>query len=329
MPLISVITSVYNVERFVRQCLESVIAQTFRDWEFIVIDDGATDGSGAICDECAAADSRIKVIHKKNTGLSDSRNMGIEMASADIIGFVDSDDWIEPDMFEKMYHAITDTGADIAVCGLFKDYPGKSIAKCPVKKTAVLDRDSALSLILEDKIVFSFVWDKFYRKEVITEKMPSVMYEDYATLPKWFANAKKVVLCSTPLYHYRQRQGSIEHHVNPQRGLDFFNAELGRYRFITENGLLPERHDFFRNRVLRIGVKMAKEISRTGRSVEELLDYVEPIRSALYSCLPADRKYLKRRNRRRLRRLMEDPEKFIRLAIFTGKFKIEKHRRLF
>ena len=329
MPIVSVIAPVYNVERFVAQCIESVIAQTFQDWELILIDDGATDRSGAICDEYAAKDSRIKVVHKKNTGISDSRNIGVRMAEADIIGFIDSDDWVEPEMFRKMYDTITSTGADIAVCGVFRDYPGKRMAKCPLKKDAVLTRDEALFLILEDRKIFSYVWDKFYRKEMLVEEMPSRMYEDYATTLKWFSHARSIAICNVPLYHYRQRQGSIDHHVNPQRSVDFFRAEQDRYKFIIDNDFLPKYQHFFRNKVLKIGVKMAKEASRCGMKPEEILSYVEQIRASLPAYLPLDRKLVKSRNRRRLRILLADPMKFIHRAIFTGKFKIERHHKMF
>ncbi len=329
MPLVSIIVPVYNVERFVAQCIESVIAQTFRDWELILIDDGATDRSGAICDEYAATDDRIKVIHKANTGLSDSRNLGIEIASAGIIGFIDSDDWVEPDMFEKMYGTIMKTGADIAVCGVFKDYPGKSTAKCPLKHDEVLTRDQALFLIMDDRRIFSYVWDKFYRKEILVEKMPSRMYEDYATTPKWFSHARTVAICNVPLYHYRQRQGSIDHHIDPQRSVDFFSAEKDRYKFIIDNGFLPEHQHFFRNKVLKMGVKMAKEASRCGRKPEEILSYVEQIRASLPEYLPVDRKLIHARKRRRLRILLKDPMRFIRMAIFTGKFIFERHPKMF
>ena len=329
MPLVSIIAPVYNVERFVAQCIESVIAQTFQDWEFILIDDGATDRSGIICDEYAAKDRRIKVVHKANTGLSDSRNLGLGMASADIISFIDSDDWMEPDMLEKMYRTLMDTGADIAVCGVFKDYPGKRTFKCPLKQDTMLTRDQALFLIMDDKRIYSYVWDKLYRKEMLVEKMPSRMYEDYSTTPKWFSHAKSVAICNVPLYHYRQRKGSIDHHVNPQRSVDFFRAEQERYKFLVDNDLLPEYQHYFRNKVLRIGVRMAKEASRCGRSTEELLKYVEPIRESVAAYLPADRRLLKSKNCRRLNILLKDPAKFIRRAIFTGNFKIESHPKMF
>ena len=96
--LISIITPVYNVEQYLRQCIESIIMQDFQDWELILVDDGSTDKSGVICDEYALKEERIRVLHKENSGQADSRNVALQLAKADLIGFVDSDDWIESDM---------------------------------------------------------------------------------------------------------------------------------------------------------------------------------------------------------------------------------------
>lgn len=169
-PEISVITAVYNIGKYLGQCLDSMLAQTFHEWELIVIDDGSTDDSPAICDEYAARDSRIRVVHKANTGLSDSRNLGIGMAKADIIGFIDSDDWIEPDMFGTLYHTLIDSGADIAVCGIYKAYRNSSKVKLPCHGIVTYTRDEALDIILEDRKINSYVWNKLYRKEVLKEK---------------------------------------------------------------------------------------------------------------------------------------------------------------
>jgi glycosyltransferase involved in cell wall biosynthesis len=117
IPLISIITPVYNVEQYLPQCIESVINQTFQNWELLLIDDGSTDRSGIICDEYALKDERIRVLHKENSGQSDSRNMALLLAKAELIGFVDSDDWLEPDMYAMLYRTLINCQADIAICG--------------------------------------------------------------------------------------------------------------------------------------------------------------------------------------------------------------------
>ena len=328
-PKISVITAVYNTEKYLAECFDSMLRQTLKEWEFIVVDDGSTDGSPAICDKYAAKDSRIKVIHKANSGLSDSRHVGMDVAKADIIGFIDSDDWIEPDMFETLYNALVDSEADISTCGRYMDYVNKSKVQLPCKGTTIYNRDAALDIILEDKHIYSYVWDKLFRKEVLLERMPSMLYEDYATTFKWISHASKVVAVGKPLYHYRQRQGSILNSSNLQREIDFFSADIARYHYIVEHNLIPERHEFFRNRVLRIGLGAAKKICRSANDKDVIKGNVLKIRDMLIPYLPADSKIFKRKNRRRLRKLMENPDRFIKAMQFTGHFKFEPKHRYF
>ncbi len=319
-PKISVITAVYNIDKYLGQCLDSMLAQTFQEWELIVIDDGSTDTCPAICDEYAARDSRIRVVHKANTGLSDSRNLGIEMAKADIVGFIDSDDWIEPDMFETLYNTMLETGADITICGIYKAFRNKSKVKLPCHGIVTYSRDEGLYQILDDRKMNSYVWNKLYKKEVLIEKMPSRMYEDHATVYKWFLHASKIVAIGKPLYHYRQRDGSIDHHVNPQRSIDFFTSEIERYKYIIDHNHLPQYHEYFRSRLLKIGVQMAKEVSRCGIESEKVNHFVLKIRDMLIPFLPADKKLMKRRHRRRLEKLISDPYKFIRSMQFSDHF---------
>ena len=121
-PIISVIIPIYNVEEFLPKCIDSVLNQTLKNVEIILVDDGSTDNSSIICDEYALLDNRITVIHKKNEGLSASRNIGIDVAKGNYLAFVDSDDWIEESMFEIMYNTIVTNDADMVVCNYYEDY---------------------------------------------------------------------------------------------------------------------------------------------------------------------------------------------------------------
>ena len=121
--LISVIVPVYNVEQYLKKCVDSIVNQTYKNLEIILVDDGATDSSGEICDELEKLDNRIKVYHKENGGLSDARNYGVERATGSYVGFVDSDDYIDAEMYEKLYDAITKEAADVAECNLKIVYP--------------------------------------------------------------------------------------------------------------------------------------------------------------------------------------------------------------
>ena len=262
-PLISIITPVYNVEQYLRQCIESIIVQDFQDWELILVDDGSTDKSGAICDEYALIEGRIRVLHKENTGQADSRNVALRLAKADLIGFVDSDDWIESDMYSVLYHTLIKNQADIAICGYFQDYKNVSEASCATGELVVYNQDEALNLILEDKVIKSFLWDKLFRREVITDLLPkSYYYEDYATLFKWFINANRIVFCQKPEYHYRQRKGSTDHDADPRKKYHFFVAEQERYNYLQKHHLLLERSKEFAAKVVMTGIQETKGIAR-------------------------------------------------------------------
>ena len=119
-PLLSIIVPVYNVENYLQKCIDSILAQTLTDFELILVDDGSPDGCPALCDAAAAKDARVRVIHQKNGGLSAARNAGLDVARGAWIGFVDSDDYIAPEMYEKLYRAVQSTGADLALCDYAK-----------------------------------------------------------------------------------------------------------------------------------------------------------------------------------------------------------------
>ena len=128
MPKISIIVPVYNVEKYLEKCVRSILAQTFTDFELILVDDGSPDSSGAMCDQFAEQDQRVKVIHKENGGLSDARNAGIEIATGEYLGFVDSDDYIADDMYELLYTNIVKEDADLSICGIYDVYEGKELS---------------------------------------------------------------------------------------------------------------------------------------------------------------------------------------------------------
>ena len=122
-PSISIIIPVYKAEKYLHRCVDSVLAQTFTNFELILIDDGSPDNSGAICDEYAKQDGRVKVFHQKNQGVSVARNLGIEQAKGEWIAFIDSDDWVENTMYEEMYHTASLANADIAGCNFWEIFP--------------------------------------------------------------------------------------------------------------------------------------------------------------------------------------------------------------
>lgn len=274
-PLISIITPVYNVEQYLRQCIESIIVQDFQDWELILVDDGSTDKSGAICDEYALIEGRIRVLHKENTGQADSRNVALRLAKADLIGFVDSDDWIESDMYSVLYHTLIKNQADIAICGYFQDYKNVSEASCATGELVVYNQDEALNLILEDKVIKSFLWDKLFRREVITDLLPkSYYYEDYATLFKWFINANRIVFAKSR-NTITVNAKAVQIMMQILGKISFFVAEQERYNYLQKHHLLLERSKEFAAKVVMTGIQETKGIARHAKDREKDLYYIK------------------------------------------------------
>lgn len=207
--VLSIVVPVYNVKKYVQHCIESLINQTYTNLEIILVDDGSTDGSGILCDELAEKDKRIQVIHKPNGGLSDARNTGIDIASGKYIGFVDSDDWVSPDMYEKMLESMIKENADIVVCGWIEEFRDISRKKCPYPKS--LDKNQAMIELLNNITIADHAWDKLYRTHLFREIRYPIgkTYEDIRTTHRLFNLSEKIIFISEAFYHYRQRRGSI------------------------------------------------------------------------------------------------------------------------
>ena len=282
LPKISIIVPVYNMERYLHQCVDSILAQTFTEWELLLVNDGSKDSSGQICDEYAAKDPRVRVIHKANSGQADSRNIAIEMARAELIGFVDSDDWIEPDMYETLYDTMIKNDADISMCGHYYSYMHREKPSCSGGEVTVYDGREALKLIIEDRRIKSFLVDKLYKRGVIRELLPkSFFYEDYATLFKWFVGISRLAICESPKYHYRQRRGSTALDGHPRKKYHFFLAEKSRCTYLIEHGIFPEYHDRFIAKLVRVGLGQIKAILRHKDDKDAVREYIDLIKSEI------------------------------------------------
>lgn len=213
--MVSVIVPVYNVKSYLRKCLDSIVNQTYKELEILVIDDGSTDGCGQICDEYAKKDSRIKVFHTENKGLSCARNLGLDEAQGEWIGFADSDDWIEPDMYECLLGRAVETGADVVECGVYREYPGKRIED-QRQKRELSGLDAVYALLRRE--LTNTVWNKMWKKECFKNiRFPEGrVYEEWATTYKVFSSCNCVCSMDICLYHYFQRRGSLSrtHNMN-------------------------------------------------------------------------------------------------------------------
>ena len=216
---ISIIVPVYNVEKYLKECIESILSQTYKNIEIILIDDGSTDNSGKICDEYLKKDSRVKVIHKENGGLSDARNTGIEIASGKYIGFVDSDDYIAKDMYDFLYQNIKRENAEISGCNRFLVYENKIEIYGKKECYEVMDSQRAIEMLCTIGYIGVSAYTKLYEAKLFKDiRYPKgKINEDMYTTYKLFDKANRIVYDATPKYYYRQRSGSITNskNINP------------------------------------------------------------------------------------------------------------------
>lgn len=212
-PLISIIVPVYKVEKYIENCIKSLINQTYKNLEIILIDDGSPDRSGEICDKYASLDNRIKVFHFENGGVSAARNKGVEYAKGDYIGFVDSDDWVDHDMYETLFRLINEYTADIAICGYREIYPDK-VEEMSNKDIKVMNNLEALELNILNDIDYQICtapWNKLYKKEIVKNiKFPEgKVYEDIIFTTKALIESNKCVYQGISKYNYlAERTGS-------------------------------------------------------------------------------------------------------------------------
>lgn len=210
MDTVSIIIPVYKVERYLSQCVESVVKQTYQKLEIILVDDGSPDNCPAMCDAWGKKDERIRVIHKQNGGLSSARNAGLDVCTGEFIVFVDSDDWLEPDYVEKMLRAAVEHDADIVACSFVDEFEQSGATSLKQKEAFVGTTEQALALLYDQtRIIVAAM--KFYRRKIWqTMRFPvGKLYEDTLTTYKAFDIAERIAQIPDGLYHYRIREGSI------------------------------------------------------------------------------------------------------------------------
>lgn len=237
--LISVIVPVYNVEEYLPRCVDSILAQTYRNLEIILVDDGTKDHSDEICDAYAQKDPRIKVIHKENGGLSSARNAGIDAARGEYLAFVDSDDWIEPDMYAHMLSTARKYGVKL-VCGGRYDVSSrtgeKKVGLCPPRE-AVISGEELVRRIFLWESVDSAAWDKLYHRSLFREIRYPVgkICEDVPTTYRIALDAGKAAMCDKPFYNYFHRPGSITNASVSEKTFHFSEHTAAIYPYIRDN----------------------------------------------------------------------------------------------
>ena len=239
MPEISVIVPVYNVERYLTRCIDSILAQTYQNFELILVDDGSTDGSGTLCDSYMKKDSRIKVIHKKNGGLSDARNSGIDAAEGEFLSFIDSDDWVRPDFLNILHGNAVQYGADVSVVNLHKEYDDGRIEKLNRVSEELLSREEALQNLYRIGIYINVACNKLYKSALFSDIRYPVgkLHEDGFTTYKLLYKANRVYYSDADLYCYYQRSGSIMNQPFTERRLDEYEVYKERAEFFQREHL--------------------------------------------------------------------------------------------
>lgn len=223
MPSISVIVPVYQAEKFLRDCVESVRRQTFSDWELLLVDDGCTDGSPALCDELAREDDRIRVFHKeRNSGVSETRNVGLDHVRGTYIAFLDSDDQYEPQCLETLWNLRERAGADTAACAHLNLWPDGSETPEPVLPAGIYDadaiREKIVNPLLGDRLaqpVFNgFIWRYLFSAEIFDRlhlRYEGAYLEDELFLMEYFCHAQRLAVTEQPLYRYLINPNSATH----------------------------------------------------------------------------------------------------------------------
>ena len=234
---ISVIVPVYKVEHYLDRCVQSIVDQTYTNLEIILVDDGSPDRCPQICDAWAEKDSRVRVIHQKNGGLSDARNAGMAIATGERMGFVDSDDWIAPDMYQHLYDLLDADGSDIAACGVEMVWEDETPSRMLTKPgCCLLDQEQAMRAIIEESWLKQPVWYKLYKTALICDiPFPVGKYhEDVFWSYQAVARAQKVSVSDKIGYHYFQRSSSIMGEKYSLKRLDAVEAKRLRMHLVHE-----------------------------------------------------------------------------------------------
>ena len=235
--LISVIVPIYNTEKYLKRCIDSILQQTYKNLEIILIDDGSTDGSLEICNKYKNEDNRIRVIHTENGGVSRARNLGLENANGDFISFIDSDDYIDEDMYSKLYKEITNCDVDFLIFNAYCNYDFEHIS-------GIITKEQAFYYILDKDKFRGYICNKFYKKSILKQQRFNediYICEDLLFNCEYLLKCKKCLVLNEKLYHYVERKNSAVHEVryNPRRStsLNAYEKLIDMYKKNSLSGI--------------------------------------------------------------------------------------------
>lgn len=246
---VSIIVPVYNVEKYIDKCINSILNQTFEDFELILVDDGSTDKSGEICDKYKKQDKRIKVIHKTNGGLSDARNVGIDNSLGEFITFIDSDDYVDEDIIEFLYDNLKKHHCDISICNAREIYTDYVVYQTKEDIEMVVSGKEAVRYELESKVLPGYSVAKLYEKNKIFKdiRFPiGKLYEDAFIIVKALDLGERVYISTKAKYNYIRRDGSITVSSFKTKDLNCIEAHQANYEYIMCKYPEFEKQGFFR-----------------------------------------------------------------------------------
>ena len=290
--LISVIVAAYNIEAYLERSVRSICQKTYQNLEIILVDDGSTDKSGELCDRMAKEDERIRVIHKKNGGLADARNVGMDTATGNLIAFVDGDDYIDTDMYEKMLGVMLKEEADTAICRYRRVYIDGT-QDDSTARVIVWEGQEVLQYYIEERDEYDIqnaAWNKLYRREVLENLRFPVgkWYEDIMFTTKALSNANRSVYLDSACYNYIiDREGSIMNaQVNSRTFTDHIPAYQEKTRFLQALGRqdLADIHTYFFYKRLLLFYNQLKK-----GSLPEKKEYLNKITKVIYESIPKEK----------------------------------------
>ena len=241
--MISVIVPVYQTQKYIRKCIDSLLKQTFNDFEIILVDDGSPDDCGKICDEYAQNNRCIRVIHQQNGGLSDARNTGIREAGGEYITFVDSDDWAEPDLLAGLMEGIR-LGAEVSCCGFYTIRDGRRKAwRNHMTAYQVMDAEDAVKDMMYGRSIDTSAWGKLFHRSCFDSLLFPVghLYEEVATTYRLILTQKRAAITTRPLYNYLKHDESIVTSQYSSRHMDMlhYSCEMLKYAERERPALIP------------------------------------------------------------------------------------------
>lgn len=321
MPLISIIVPVYNVESYLDKCINSIINQSYKNLEIILVNDGSTDSSIEICNFYALKDSRIKIINKANGGLSDARNCGLEVAKGEYIAFIDSDDWVDEDLYKILYELIVKYNSDISVCS-FKKAISEEVKLNNINNEAVYINMTALEKIYDnDGVDMVVAWNKLFKKDLlIGEKFPNgKIHEDVYLIPRLLYKAKSIAYTNKELIYYRVNPNSITNSKFNLKRLDYLEALESISMFYKDNNL----DELYIKSVITqteaiLSISMDVKKSLKSRANEIFKMFIEKINENELII----KKYMSKKTKLKIKLFKNSPNLFVNLFLLKDKFKV-------